>query len=129
MEKVYIERGLEERSVHALWQLISTAEGMTLWMADRVIGHDGRLQFTWGNPLGEHHTQTATVMDQKKRKFFRFHWDGEEDDTFVEMRIERSELTEDLTLCVTDFSNDGESEDLKALWEEDFDRLRQNTGF
>ena len=47
-ESFSVEYGLKKGSTKVLWKLISTANGLSEWMADRVIAEDNVYSFTWG---------------------------------------------------------------------------------
>ena len=44
------------------------------------------------------------------------------------MRIAKSELTHLLTLLITDFADDDDTDALKILWESNLDRLHRASG-
>jgi hypothetical protein len=45
------------------------------------------------------------------------------------MRIGKSELTEELCLCVVDYAPAEDIDDLHELWDDNLDRLHQSSGF
>ena len=128
-EKLYIERELKSNSPSIIWNIISTPEGLSRWMADKVelVGDD--LTLTWNKPDGNDKTMKAKVVGLAKNRYFRFQWEEEtEPEAVIELRMEKSEITNDHFLCITDYALPDELEQLEDLWEEDFFRLRQNTG-
>jgi uncharacterized protein YndB with AHSA1/START domain len=113
-----------------LWQLVSTDHGLERWLADRVVEDNGVMQLTWGSPYGEHHTLSANIVERQKNSHIRLQWvDEEEPEAYWEMRIGKSELTEELCLCVVDFAPAEDIEDLHELWDDNLDRLHQSSGF
>lgn len=99
-------------------------------MADRVVEDNGVMQLTWGSPYGEHHTLSANIVERQKNSHIRLQWvDEEEPEAYWEMRIGKSELTEELCLCVVDFAPAEDIEDLHELWDDNLDRLHQSSGF
>ena len=48
--------------------------------------------------------------------------------SFIELRIVYNELTEDLTLEVTDWAEPDEMEDLRDLWDSDIEKLKRVSG-
>jgi hypothetical protein len=44
------------------------------------------------------------------------------------MRIGKSELTNHLTLLITDFAEDDDADGLRILWESNLDRLHRASG-
>ena len=118
------------RKPDLLWQMMSTDHGLERWLADRVVEEDGVLQLTWGSPYGEHHTLSAHIIERQKNSHIRLQWvDEEEPDAFWEMRIGKSELTEDLCLYVIDYALAEDLDDLHDLWDGNLDRLHQSSGF
>ena len=58
----------------------------------------------------------------------RFRWKDEPADTYFELAIHRLELTRDVALTVTDFAEDGDTEDAIRLWNSQIDDLRRIAG-
>ena len=128
-EKLYIERELKSNSPSIIWNIISTPEGLSRWIADKVQLDGDELTLTWKKPDGNNKTMKARVDALSKNRYFRFQWEEEtEPEAVIELRMEKSEITNDHFLCITDYALPDELEQLEDLWEEDFARLRQNTG-
>jgi len=129
-QRLELEYPLKGRKPDLLWQLMSTDHGLERWLADEVKEENGVMSLTWGNPYGEHHTLLANIVEREKNDHIRFQWvDEVEPDVFWEMRIGRSELTEDLCLCVTDYALEDDLEDLEGLWDGNLERLHQSSGY
>ena len=129
-QRLSLEYPLSARKPDLLWQLLSTDHGLERWLADRVVEDNGVLNLTWGNPYGEHHTLKAIIVERQKNSHIRLRWvDEEEDDAFWEMRIGRSELTDELCLFVEDYAYAEDIDDLHELWDGNLDRLHQSSGF
>ena len=129
-QRLSLEYPLSARKPDLLWQLLSTDHGLERWLADRVVEDNGVLNLTWGNPYGEHHTLKANIVERQKNGHIRLRWvDEEEDDAFWEMRIGRSELTDELCLFVEDYAYAEDIDDLHELWDGNLDRLHQSSGF
>ena len=128
-QRLSLEYPLSARKPDLLWQLLSTDHGLERWLADRVVEDNGVLNLTWGNPYGEHHTLKANIVERQKNSHIRLRWvDEEEDDAFWEMRIGRSELTDELCLFVEDYAYAEDIDDLHELWDGNLDRLHQSSG-
>lgn len=128
-QRLNIEYPLSTRNPDIVWRLISTDHGLGRWIADKVSEEDGIISFTWGQPWTAHHTLSAHVVERSHNKHIRFRWvDEDDEEAFWEMRIARSELTDELCLCVTDYAPVDEIEDLQALWDGNMDRLHQTSG-
>ena len=129
-ERLTLEYPLKGRKIDPLWQLMSTDHGLERWLADRVKEDNGVLSLTWGDPYGEHHTLHANIVEREKNSHIRLQWvDEDQQDAFWEMRIGRSELTEDLCLCVIDYAPEEDIEDLHGLWDGNLERLHQSSGY
>ncbi len=127
-QQLYIEYPLSARQPDIVWQLISTDHGLGRWIADEVIEKDGVISFTWGQPWADHHTLTANVVERERNSHIKFKWTDEEDDSFWEMRIGKSELTGELCLCVSDYAQEDDIDDLHLLWDGNMERLHESSG-
>lgn len=129
-ERLELEYPLAARTTDLLWMLMSTDHGLERWLADRVVEENGVLSLTWGNIYAEHHTLHANIVERVRNSHIRLRWIDEEDpDAFWEMRIIRSELTEELCLQVVDYAPSEDIEDLHGLWDGNMERLHQSSGF
>jgi hypothetical protein len=54
--------------------------------------------------------------------------ESEDDDCFFELRIQVDNITKDVSIIVTDFSDDDEIEESKMLWENQIASLKQILG-
>lgn len=107
-----------------LFNRLSTPEGLSEWFADDVNLKKGKYTFIW-----EGTEQEASVLQKKSNKFIRFHWeDDDEADAFFEFRIHTDELTGDVALLITDFAEEGETEDAIDLWDTQISELKHAIG-
>ena len=127
-QKIDIEYPLAIKSPALIWEQISSAHGLERWFADHVNEQDGVFTFTWGEPWTEQDVREAHVLESATNDHIRLKWDEEDDDTYVEMRIAKSELTHQLNLLITDFADDDDVDGLKILWESMLDRLHRASG-
>ncbi len=123
-----MEYELKTRSGSAVWTLISTPIGMMKWLADEVTLEGETATFVWGDPLREHDTHTATVIEMVKNSHIRLHWDSSDSDAYWEIRMFHSEIAGNYHLAVTDFTEDDEPEDLVRIWDQNIERLHRITG-
>ena len=129
-KRLNLEYPLKGRKPDLLWQLMSTDHGLERWLADKVTEENGVLSLTWGEPWGEHHTLHANILERERNSHIKLQWvDEDEQDAYWEMRIGRSELTEDLCLCVVDYAVEEDIEDLHGLWDGNLERLHQSSGY
>lgn len=123
-KKIQIEYPLNPASGNILWSAISTPAGLQRWFADEV-NRDGKLfSFRWGKA----ERRTAELVSSRADSFMRFHWTDEEPRTYFELKIYYIELTNDHTIEITDFADNGEEEDLKNLWNSQIEELRRVCG-
>ena len=127
-QKIDIEYPLAIKSPALIWEQISSAHGLERWFADHVNEQDGVFTFIWGEPWTEQDVREAHVLESATNDHIRLKWDEEDDDTYFEMRIAKSELTHQLNLLITDFADDDDVDGLKVLWESMLDRLHRASG-
>ncbi|MBQ8486766.1 MAG: hypothetical protein IJ533_03835 [Prevotella sp.] len=128
-QRLDLEYPLSARKPDILWSLISTDHGLERWIADRVVEEDGVISLTWGDPYGEHHSLSANIVEREKNSHIKLRWVDEEDpEAYWEMRIGRSELTEEICLCVVDYAQADDIDDLHGLWDGNLERLHQSSG-
>ena len=129
-QRIDIEYPLTTKSHSIVWEQISSAHGLERWLADRVTQEDDVFTFTWGEPWAEHDIRQAQLIEFVKFDHIKFKWndDEEDDSTYWEMQIAKSELTNNLTLLITDFADDDDADGLKILWESNLDRLHRASG-
>lgn len=122
--KFNIEYQLKSTSINTLWNSVGTALGLAEWFADGVTVHGNEYTFSW-----ETNQQTAHLLHLKHNSDIRFQWEEDMNtDYYFELRIVALELTNGLSLVITDFAEPSEIEDLKLLWNKQIEVLRQKTG-
>ena len=127
--KISIERELRSKSANIIWSLMSTPEGLAKWLADEVTRDGDTLTFTWGNTWSHHETRTAAVIDRKDYEYIRLRWSEDEyRDTYLELRMEKSDITGDYILVITDYAPDGDTATLEDIWDANMDALHRSTG-
>jgi hypothetical protein len=125
MEKFHIEFVFGEISINSLWNMISTVDGLSGWLADRVqIIDNSQYIFRWDKAESK-----ASLVGMKVASYIRLKWDEDDTpDTYFELRIHQLELTKDITLEVTDFSDPEEKADSIFLWESQVETLKRKLG-
>lgn len=127
MEKVKYQIEFPVKASPAmLFPFLSTPSGLADWFSDDVNSRSEVFTFIWGDS-----EESAKVISKKKNKFIRFRWmdDVEEgDEYYFEFTIQVDELTKDVSLLVTDFSEPDELEENKLLWESQINRLLHHIG-
>ncbi|GAA3508131.1 START-like domain-containing protein [Aquimarina addita] len=115
-----------QSSPQLLYQYISTPSGLSEWYSDNVNSRGQLFTFIWDDSEEE-----AKLLNKKNGERIKFRWvEDEEDgnDYFFELRIQVDEITKDVSLMVTDFSEDDEIEENKMLWENQVSNLKQVLG-
>jgi len=118
-----------EFPIHAspqlLYQYISTPSGLSEWFADNVNSRGELFTFIWNDS-----EETAKLVTKKNGERIKFRWlyDDEEPQYFFEIRIQVDEITKDVSLMVTDFSEEDEVEETKMLWTNQISDLKQVLG-
>lgn len=127
--KISIERELRSKSANIIWSLMSTPEGLAKWLADDVKRDGDTLTFTWGNTCGHHETRTADVLETKDNEYIRLRWSEDEfRDTYLELRMEKSDITGDYIMVITDYAPDGDTDTLRDIWDANMETLHRSTG-
>ncbi len=124
-----IEKELKCKSPNIIWPLLSTPEGLAKWIADEVE-HEGEwLKFTWGEVWRNHEIRRAKVLEEQRFKHIRYAWENDEDpDSFWDLQMEKSDITGDYILIITDHAWMEDVEDLKDIWYSNLEQLHNNTG-
>ena len=129
MLQINIERELNSTSASLVWKMVSTPEGMALWLADTVTQDGDTLTFTWGSPYDPHEKRQATIIEKRKNHCIRFAWNDEQElKTFVEIKMEKSALTGEYMLQITDFTEPDDKQWLLDTWGHNFRQLRRSSG-
>ena len=129
-QKLYLEYPLMTKSYNIVWDQISTAHGLERWLADHVeeLGDDV-ISLTWGEIWTDHHTLEAKIVERNRNSHIRLQWVNEDDpEAYWEMRIGKSEITDELCLYVEDFALPEDIDDLHDLWDDNMERLHQASG-
>lgn len=124
-EKVeYTMEFVVKASPKMLYKFLSTPSGLSEWFADNVNSRGKKFIFIWDGA-----EEVADLVTKKADKFIKFRWEHEEDeDAYFEFRIETDELTNDVSLIITDFAEDDEVEEAKLLWDSQVNTLLHAIG-
>lgn len=95
-----------------LYEFLSTPAGLQEWFADKVDQRDNIFSFSWNGS-----EEKADLVDKLQDEFIRFHWKTAPADEFFEFRIQKSEVTNETILTVSDFADKKEVMDQKQLWD------------
>ncbi len=112
-----------QASPNMLYQYISSASSLSEWYADNVNSRGKIFSFFWDGV-----EEKAELISSKNNQFVKFKWLEEDDNYYFEIKIVVDELTKDVSLMVTDFSEEDEVEESKMLWESQIADLKQVLG-
>jgi uncharacterized protein YndB with AHSA1/START domain len=126
-EKVKFEMEFEvNSSTSVLFNMISTPSGLSEWFADDVNIKDDLFTFIWDGAV-----QQAKMIGRKKGESVKFQWLDDAEDglkTYFEFTIKVDDLTNDVALMITDFTDKDEIEEAKRLWENQIQDLKTTIG-
>ncbi len=107
-----------------LFNRISSPSGLSEWFADNVNSRGEKFTFFW-----DESEEIANLVSKKPNQHIRFKWESSDDDeTYFEFRIEIDDLTEDVSLIITDFAEEDEMEEAKLLWDSQVQTLLSSLG-
>ena len=113
-----------QASPQLLYNYISTPSGLSEWFADNVNSRGELFTFIWDDS-----EEQAKLITKKSSECIKFKWlESEDDGSFFEFRIQVDSITKDVSIIVTDFSDDDEVEESKMLWENQIASLKQVLG-
>ena len=112
-----------QASPNMLYQYITSASSLSEWFADDVNSRGKVFSFFWDGA-----EEKADLVSTKNNQFVKFKWLDGDDDCYFEIRIVVDELTKDVSLMITDFSDEDEVEESKMLWESQIADLKQVLG-
>ncbi len=125
-DKVKIELEFPiQSSPQLLYQYISTPSGLSEWFADNVNSRGELFTFIWDGS-----EEQAKLLNKKSSERIKFRWLDDEDDTsvFFEIRIQVDDITKDVSLMITDFTDEDEVDEAKMLWTNQISSLKQVLG-
>ena len=111
-----------------LYPYISTASGLSQWFADDVnINNEDKVYtIIWDGDENKAKMVSSRANHHVKFEFLDTETD-EEDSNFVEMKLDVNELTQELFMRVTDFS-DMDDEEAGELWDSLIHDLKEIVG-
>ncbi len=115
-----------QSSPQLLYQYISTPSGLSEWFADNVNSRGELFTFIWDGSEEE-----AKLLSKKSGERIKFRWTADDEDGkdyFFEMRIQVDEITKDVSLMVTDYSEEDEIDENKMLWDNMISNLKHVLG-
>jgi uncharacterized protein YndB with AHSA1/START domain len=115
-------------SPKVLFPYVSTPSGLQQWFASRVnTKEDHTFDFIWD---GESHLAKVSSLRLNKSVKFEFlnTGEGDRDLSYVEFKLEVSDLTQSTFLKITDYSSNHDTDDLASLWKGLIESLKDIVG-
>lgn len=106
-----------------LYNFLTTPEGLSQWFAEHVDFFDKVYQFSWDGSAEE-----AILLDTIEDQMVKFKMEDNEENEYLEFRIEKSEISNDTILFITEFLDDMDVEDQRIFWNTQIDRLKGSIG-
>ena len=109
-----------------LFQYLSTPSGLGEWFADDVNSRGENFTFIWDDS-----EENAKLIQKKNNERVRFKWQADEEennDYYFEFKIQVDDLTNDVSLIITDFAEEEELEESKMLWDNLISSLKKVLG-
>ncbi len=113
-------------SKQMLFQYLSTPSGLGEWFADNVNSRGENFSFIWDDS-----EENAKLIQKKNNERARFQWEEDQEEGnpyYFEFKIQVDDITNDVSLIVTDFAEEDEMEEAKMLWDNLISSLKQILG-
>ncbi len=108
-----------------LYEYLASEEGLSEWFADDVVEKGDDFYFSWGGGPAE----KATLIRYKPESFVRYRWEEDEGTKYYfEMTIVIDDITNDLALLITDFTEEDDIEENRLYWENLIENLQIKLG-
>ena len=109
-----------------LFQYISTPLGLSEWFADNVNSRGEFFTFIWDDS-----EEKARITAKKTGERIKFRWlDDDDNDTdySCEIKIIEDEITNDVSLVISDYAFEEDLREAEQLWENQVSELKQVVG-
>ena len=111
-------------SPNIVYQFLTDPACLTRWFCDEVDITDSSYTFVWNGSA-----EVAELIEDREGDMVRFAWeDADDDDEYLEFNITKSPVTNETIVYVTDFADDDEVDDQRALWETQLTRMKAEMG-
>ena len=102
-----------------MFEFLTSPSGLSEWFCYDVNVRNGIYSFVWDGSV-----QQAKVVALLEEKHIRFQWLDKPEGTYFEFRIEKDDLTGDISLIVVDFADTLEDiPSSRLLWNSQIDKL------
>ncbi len=104
-----------------LFKFLTTPSGLVQWFADHVDKTGDLYSFFWNGV-----EEKAKITSYHEDELLKLQW--VEEPEYIQYRIDKSEVTGETILFITDFAEEDEIEDQEELWESQLDDLTKCMG-
>ena len=125
MEKYELEF-IVNASPKIIYNCISTPSGLSEWFSDDVNIKGDIFTFKWDGS-----EEQAKLLTKKRDEFVKFQWLEHAEEklkTYFELRIKIDPMTNERAIIVTDFAEENEMDEAKALWGSQIGELKHVLG-
>jgi len=106
-----------------LYEFLATSNGLQEWFADKVDDRETFFVFNWNGSI-----EKADVMEREQDRVIRFHWVTAPANEYFEFKIEKTEISNQTILVISDFAEKSEIKDQKQLWDYQIKELFHRLG-
>ena len=107
-----------------VYQFLTTPSCLMRWFCDEVDVTGTEFVFVWSGAA-----EVAELIDDEEPNLLRFKWeDADDEDEYLEFQIEKSPVSNETIITVTDFADEDEVDDDKALWKTQLTRMKEEMG-
>lgn len=107
-----------------VYQFLTDPACITRWFCDEVDVTDKTYTFVWNGSA-----EIAELIEDKEGELVRFAWeDADDEDEYLEFDLSKSPVTGETIVNVTDFADDDEVDDQRALWITQLTRMKAVMG-
>ena len=110
-------------SPNILFEFLSTPSGLGEWFAESVKQKDNVSVFHWKGS-----DEIAEMIAAEENEYVVFKWDWMDENEYFEFRVEKSPITNETILTITDFADSKELKDQEQLWQAQIQELMHRLG-
>lgn len=110
-------------SPQILYEFVATPSGLGEWFADKVNQKENHFEFIWNGS-----SEKADIIAAEENEYVVYRWNWMEEEEYFEFRIEKSPVTNETLLTVTDFAEKADIKDQQQLWESQIHDLKHRIG-
>lgn len=106
-----------------LYTFFTTPAALVRWFCDEVDINGTTYTFVWSGS-----EEVAELVEDIENELVRFEFEDYEPGEYLELKMEKSPVTGETILTITDFCDADEVDDQRQLWDSQIKQLRQETG-